>query len=1313
MSGEEDKEQQPDDASVASAVEPSANTNKRAYRIQPDNGPDYHPLEAPIVSLSSEDVVYAVYISPRVFPTNAVSFRDIDVSTSPGRATMAQVAVISHLAWEMQKQAVKLGLVNGIGKQWVPILIHEFCVDNDQSVKDVTLRQQKGQRLILRYREFKREDQEAIAEQLRSNPRTTNEDITKWMSEFDRHNSGHRALCIMKRWWEACQAEKDRIASEEAKGNGGRRHPRQSGGGCKLPADLIAYRNTPLFKYCSDQDTYWEHFCRYAGIIDPKHDRAFYTANLDSNHGGDNSAWPLHFSPAACLQRNATIDENQMDILNYTLAMDDANKENVRHKDPSAAFRRFPYPELAYRVTPECYRPDMLCEYMWPNKKHDPSMDPDVQSQSSILGDFHPDLKAAQLERYFLAQRRLGRARKKPNLNDPQIVDQVYREVGQQIVAQTQSVFIGEAGNKPFREIGKECKQQASRDTMSIERLRRATLDEDECQKVKLRLRTARKRRAFEQLMKTFKDPTGPKSPKATIIFEWLQRQVEAEKNLRIDSSKDGGQALPPTNCFRFARRKVYRDSNSIFTEDMLRESLDADTVHRVCGNFQALAFLILGYTRSYAESDTRLHGMFYGPGQSGKSFLVKLLAWLAIDGTVTILSYRTSKAEAIQGERTDEIEIYEETSTDILGAAGMRNGKPSDRCDNQAAEMLKQRMTSDRITVKSFLFDPMNGERKTRMFVCYTSSTIYFLSNIGNLPQAVPPALRTRATFWAFLDQIDRVQNPLTGISGILEKMSTPDPNPAFEQYKELTTEMFRRDQAMIFFVHKLIIAGAVDGVNVQCAEMIVTKVLAVAQRMGMPDVLQPRNKDRIIQLASELAIKDAVHKFFDRETSPYRDQAWQWEWILDIEPFLRVEVEHVVFACTLLAHQYEPPELYYLIRDLQSFLWGRVYDKDHAESKEFFEQNCNAEFTLREKIGQDRARTVILKSVKAQRLATTGTGRQQTVLLYDSKSAQDPNQPTLSSFALHEEQKNSDGEALAVDETQVAHGTDQQRVIEALALTMYKRHAKDWTASLETIKNLLYSLFDTRNGVEVESDHVALRNQPRMSIVKNLTKDAPKTHDGTWTITMAMPVITNNHQSRMLEALREVLENDSCSKLAMVTGQVLNSSSWAWQLLRLNRNDKKGLEVRNSNYISKARKDFLALSDGNKENKVDWANIGDATQTTTIEGDLDDHFFQKCKNDFSPELLKRLGPITPAQFRAAERTTGMPSINDYLKMADAGDDREGAGTLRRAVSAPAQAQATVASQDRIAKQRKLEARTKNRAVLVPRVRDEQNLPF
>ena len=357
----------------------------------------------------------------------------------------------------------------------------------------------------------------------------------------------------------------------------------------------------------------------------------------------------------------------------------------------------------------------------------------------------------------------------------------------------------------------------------------------------------------------------------ASIINWSAQQPVRAFKNCLFDPD------LSPFGN-RVARMVQY-------FEDYLLVSTSHRMLYLImCARYDA-------YRRDF---DLHLNIFQTGEGATSKSFNFKLMQKASIPGTVEVLTYQTTKADAVDGNRNDLITVCHEAPPGMFRTSQNKN------MDSSGEAMFKEKLTSQTVSCKTFYMDETSGKRSTRVTKSECIGVWFGATN--DPPSEVEEALQTRF-FWANFERTLRRGRDIDDCMHGENLMSPQDKQKRRDFFQEL-----KQEQEMVFLVEKAIMTHVIKDVNTTACNVVIPmfKKQVLEKSIIRPG---PRDWKRVNIFARNQAIVTAIEIVFKLPGGKHYGQPFQKEMVLDLEPYLVVTEEHVIFALSLFADQFRSP--------------------------------------------------------------------------------------------------------------------------------------------------------------------------------------------------------------------------------------------------------------------------------------------------------------------------------------------------------------------------------------------------------------------
>jgi hypothetical protein len=369
-------------------------------------------------------------------------------------------------------------------------------------------------------------------------------------------------------------------------------------------------------------------------------------------------------------------------------------------------------------------------------------------------------------------------------------------------------------------------------------------------------------------------------------------------------------QCLDPDACISEVVSKMlsWRDSNKIKIKHRIADptlSVFANRTIALMEGFEQyylistahrMMFLIYHARYDSFRRDFGLHFNCFQAGDSAcsKSFTFDVMAKASIPGTVEVLTYQTGKADAVDGNRNDITTVCHEAPP------GMFRSSKNPNADSTQEAMFKEKLTSQRVTAKIYCQDEGTGKRSARLT---KSECIGVWMGATNDPRAdVEEALGSRF-FWGNFEQQNRRGRDIDDCMNGERMMS-----PADKAHRKRLFEEGKEEQYRMMLVEKAIWCRVVKDVNMTACNILIPRLKAKLTKDSIV-APGPRDWERVKIFARTLAIVTAIEIVFNQPGGAHYDKFFIVEHIPDLEPYLRVTEEMVIFTLSLLADQFRSP--------------------------------------------------------------------------------------------------------------------------------------------------------------------------------------------------------------------------------------------------------------------------------------------------------------------------------------------------------------------------------------------------------------------
>lgn len=307
-------------------------------------------------------------------------------------------------------------------------------------------------------------------------------------------------------------------------------------------------------------------------------------------------------------------------------------------------------------------------------------------------------------------------------------------------------------------------------------------------------------------------------------------------------------------------------------------------------------------------RNETNLHfnSIFTGEGATSKSFLFDKMTEQSITGTISTLTYATTRADAVDGDQIDVIEVFNEAPPGMF----MTNKNS----DGAQEAMFKNKLTEQCIKVKEFWRDENTGERKNRVAKSQAIGVVMGATNDD--PSMCAEAMATRL-FWGQFEKCDGKGRSI----GLCMRgdRELKDCSVAME-YKNKMLSYFKEEQMRMWIVFKFIYMKFIKAPTLKTADIVYDQMTTHLKKNFKVNI-PPRTKERFEMLCTIFTIVNALELVFNvdgglwagTEDEPNEFHPVQ---ILDIEPFLFCTEEIAVFALTHISEEIVNPNEFKVLK-------------------------------------------------------------------------------------------------------------------------------------------------------------------------------------------------------------------------------------------------------------------------------------------------------------------------------------------------------------------------------------------------------------
>lgn len=282
------------------------------------------------------------------------------------------------------------------------------------------------------------------------------------------------------------------------------------------------------------------------------------------------------------------------------------------------------------------------------------------------------------------------------------------------------------------------------------------------------------------------------------------------------------------------------------------------------------------------------------GDGATSKSFLFQMMDKMSIDGTTEVLTYQTGKSDAVDGNRNDIVTVCHEAPPGMFRTAKNPNA------DSSQEAMFKEKLTSQRVTCKTFCQDESTNKRSSRL--TKSECVGVWMGATNDAKGDVEEALQTRF-FWGNFEQVQRRGRDIDDCMNGERMMSSED-----KAHRKLLFGEGKEEQWRVMLVEKAIWTKVIKDVDATATNILIPRFKA---KMSKNSIIRPgpRDWERVKLFARNQAIVTAIERVCNIPGGEHYGQDFVEEMIPALEPYLKVTEEMVLFTLTLFADQFRSP--------------------------------------------------------------------------------------------------------------------------------------------------------------------------------------------------------------------------------------------------------------------------------------------------------------------------------------------------------------------------------------------------------------------
>ena len=292
---------------------------------------------------------------------------------------------------------------------------------------------------------------------------------------------------------------------------------------------------------------------------------------------------------------------------------------------------------------------------------------------------------------------------------------------------------------------------------------------------------------------------------------------------------------------------------------------------------------------RQHGENQLHWNMIYTGESATSKSYAFDCKKQMSIEGTITEITYQTTRADAIDGDQNDHITIFNEAPPGLFQAG------PGDQ-NQDALSMMKEKLTSNRVRTKTFERDEETGERKNRIAV--SSQIGVYMGATNDNPALAEEAVKSRF-HWGEFEKIYRKDK---NISDYQKKAFDMEQKP--ELLKKLDQFLFyTKDQQMkVFYIWKFIFCKIINDIDLEASSIVLTELSRIMKR-DYNIRIPPRTVERYRIMCRILTITNALDIVFNFKGGLHNGKPFELVQLLDVEPYLYSTEEISICAMNMVS--------------------------------------------------------------------------------------------------------------------------------------------------------------------------------------------------------------------------------------------------------------------------------------------------------------------------------------------------------------------------------------------------------------------------
>jgi len=292
---------------------------------------------------------------------------------------------------------------------------------------------------------------------------------------------------------------------------------------------------------------------------------------------------------------------------------------------------------------------------------------------------------------------------------------------------------------------------------------------------------------------------------------------------------------------------------------------------------------------RQHGENQLHFNTIYTGESATSKSYAFDVKKQMSIEGTITEITYQTTRADAIDGDQNDHITIFNEAPPGLFQAG------PGDQ-NQDALSMMKEKLTSNRVRTKTFVKDEETGERKNRIAV--SSQIGVYMGATNDNPALAEEAVKSRFHWGEF----ERIYRKDKCISDYQRKAFDMEKKPELKKKADQFLFYTKDQQMKVFYIWKFIFCNIIEDIDLDAASILLTQLSKVMKKdynIRMP----PRTVERYRILCRILTITNALDVVFNMKGGLHQGKPFELKQLLDVEPYLYCTEEIAFCAFNMIS--------------------------------------------------------------------------------------------------------------------------------------------------------------------------------------------------------------------------------------------------------------------------------------------------------------------------------------------------------------------------------------------------------------------------